>query len=511
MQRIPTKRSPTRGWARLGSRLAPALAPTLTLALGCGTATSTPGDTEAMDSGAASGTGDEDTTSTPDGTGADATGGAESASSGTTLTTADPDDGDSTGDPDAPPPIDPDAVYVSPQGDDATGDGSYDNPFATIGRGLTAIEPGGLLLVREGTYAEDIDDVPDGSRQFPTTIRAEVDGAAVLVGAGASSDPVVRLDGQYAGIEGFKFLTDSPRPLLALSGQNLHARRNAFGASGAVPVLLVGSDLLFEDNWIWGPAEKGIFAGSSSQCQSGTEPACAYAGIVIRRVVIRLDGVPGDFQGHNGIVLYGARDVSIENVIILDMLEREVLGNYDGGIRSRSGYQSINHRAVGTLVVNTPYRGFITDLMPLDNCVAWDVGAMNFHVEDREQSELSPVTFTTVGGSGMGIAHGATSSALEVPPGSAPSFITEAEAASQGATVVYRYETNEAGEAALTDVPLWPWPYEDRIKSDMRQGTGEDPHRGFAADGTGLYGGPITLTSYIWEYTGTACPPDICG
>ncbi len=32
----------------------------------------------------------------------------------------------------------------------------------------------------------------------------------------------------------------------------------------------------------------------------------------------------------------------------------------------------------------------------------------------------------------------------------------------------------------------------------------------FAANGSGFYGGPITLTSYIWEKLGTACPTHIC-
>ena len=41
-------------------------------------------------------------------------------------------------------------------------------------------------------------------------------------------------------------------------------------------------------------------------------------------------------------------------------------------------------------------------------------------------------------------------------------------------------------------------------------GGGVSGNRGFAADGNGLYGGPITLTSYIWEYLGNPCPADIC-
>ena len=58
---------------------------------------------------------------------------------------------------------------------------------------------------------------------------------------------------------------------------------------------------------------------------------------------------------------------------------------------------------------------------------------------------------------------------------------------------------------------LWPWPLEDWIKAEMK--TSEyttDADRGFCADGNGLYGGPITLTSYIWEYLGNACPEEIC-
>jgi len=32
----------------------------------------------------------------------------------------------------------------------------------------------------------------------------------------------------------------------------------------------------------------------------------------------------------------------------------------------------------------------------------------------------------------------------------------------------------------------------------------------YGEPGNGLYGGPITLTSYIWEYLGSACPATIC-
>lgn len=59
---------------------------------------------------------------------------------------------------------------------------------------------------------------------------------------------------------------------------------------------------------------------------------------------------------------------------------------------------------------------------------------------------------------------------------------------------------------------LWPFPNEAAIKADMAAyaGGGLSGPRGFAAPGTGLYGGPRTLTSYIWEYLGAPCPSDVC-
>ena len=74
----------------------------------------------------------------------------------------------------------------------------------------------------------------------------------------------------------------------------------------------------------------------------------------------------------------------------------------------------------------------------------------------------------------------------------------------------------ETGYNVDTGVSMWPFPNEDLIKSKMSaysftNATGTvNGARGFAAPGTGLYGGPLTLTSYIWEYLGNVCPEDIC-
>jgi hypothetical protein len=107
-------------------------------------------------------------------------------------------------------------------------------------------------------------------------------------------------------------------------------------------------------------------------------------------------------------------------------------------------------------------------------------------------------------------------------------YITRAEAGSPligaasdggniGATILYEIGEpgtlwGETGYNSVTSTPLWPFPNEAAIKTDMASYKGPGPAgaRGFAAPGVGLYGGPITLTSYIWEYLGYACPASVC-
>lgn len=86
----------------------------------------------------------------------------------------------------------------------------------------------------------------------------------------------------------------------------------------------------------------------------------------------------------------------------------------------------------------------------------------------------------------------------------------------RGATIQYRRGVSgtlfgESGWDTLTEEPLWPFPQEGAIQEAMSNWDGQnDPTRGLCADDIGLYGGPVTLTSYIWEYLGNTCPADIC-
>jgi hypothetical protein len=80
-----------------------------------------------------------------------------------------------------------------------------------------------------------------------------------------------------------------------------------------------------------------------------------------------------------------------------------------------------------------------------------------------------------------------------------------------GANVLYRYGSDgkrfgDTGYNTLTATPLWPWPNEDRIKREMCTST----TRGFCSTGQRLGNlGPVTLTTYIWEYLDNPIPSGI--
>lgn len=94
-----------------------------------------------------------------------------------------------------------------------------------------------------------------------------------------------------------------------------------------------------------------------------------------------------------------------------------------------------------------------------------------------------------------------------------------------GADVTTRYGVSgtrygEAGFDQKTATPLWPWPYEDSIKSVFAEANpapatatpnSNTPARGFAAAGNDAFAKPITLTRYIWQYLGNKIPPEIYG
>jgi len=98
-----------------------------------------------------------------------------------------------------------------------------------------------------------------------------------------------------------------------------------------------------------------------------------------------------------------------------------------------------------------------------------------------------------------------------------------ASGADIGPTILKKIGTSgtlygETGYNTTTAEDLWPWPYEDRIKTDMASypsnwpsGDLPDPVRGFCTNTANprTDTGVVTLTSYIWEYLGNEIPDTI--
>ena len=72
--------------------------------------------------------------------------------------------------------------FVSPEGSD-TNDGSKDRPLATISKGVSLLEPGSTLFLREGVYHEHVEiEGLKGKDNAPITIRPYEDEAVTLDG-----------------------------------------------------------------------------------------------------------------------------------------------------------------------------------------------------------------------------------------------------------------------------------------------------------------------------------------
>ena len=368
-------------------------------------------------------------------------------------------------------------------GSDSSSCTSKSAPCSTISGGVGKMAGGDTLVIGNGTYTQAISNAPSGSGSKYTIIKAENDGGVKLDGG---SD-LISFSGSYVSIEGLT-ITGSGY-VIRFPGSNNRLLRAGIGSkseSGDSSIVsLGGSYNLIEDCWIWGAGRGGIYVGGDH----GT----------MRRVVIRKDYHAAESEDV-AILLYHGTNATMDNVIAIDFNGASVSANYGDfrtGFRSREGYDALNHNFYGSIALNipSPYLGFVLSVGSCDNCVAWDVGSTGIKGAAESGYHINQSTASSISARSSSQSSNATSASTYLlrPSGSS------------GARVEYRYENGQ-----LTNIPLWPWPNENRIKRDFQTSPHQNPKRGFAADGNGLYGGPITLTSYIWEYLGNRCPSDIC-
>jgi hypothetical protein len=174
---------------------------------------------------------------------------------------------------------------------------------------------------------------------------------------------------------------------------------------------------------------------------------------------------------------YGASNLTSNNNIYYNIGEPFADGNWASSNHDYNSYWQVNNSRPSLNSHET------TSINPIWNASTNPTGALKYITRIEPGSNLA--------GAGLGGANiGATLQYMVGAPGTL---------------------FGETGYNTVQSTPMWPFPNETVIKAKMAAYTGPPSGaRGFAAAGTGLYGGPITLTSYIWEYLGNPCPTGIC-
>jgi hypothetical protein len=180
-------------------------------------------------------------------------------------------------------------------------------------------------------------------------------------------------------------------------------------------------------------------------------------------------------------------------------------GVYTGG---ETGVSRLPVRVRNTLLLNNKETfSSIQDFLPFTLRNLYFPAVMSFILKDKLVSVTHPTQALT---SDPGLKY------LVRIERNSPAYRSGEDGVSRGATILHRYGKSETlwgeeGWDTLTTEPLWPWPYEDQIRSDFREPNNPPPgayppqnetHRGFCAKDK-------TLTKYIWEYLGNPMPKSL--
>lgn len=436
-------------------------------------------------------------------------------------------------------------LYVSTTGNDATGNGSASSPWKTISFSVSKMVGGDTLVVKSGTYPASysggvtslsnfIPSPPSGTALRMTRVVAEKPMEVRIQSSTPLNyyDAQLKINGNYVLVDGFIFDmsgTNSPPHIAAVEGSFNKVTRSIFKRSGDIDKyggLLYngGNDNLFED--IAG-------SGACRYCFEQGGPTSSIQRNIWRRAVGRFD-YSNSQQPKATFATYGndnnlnVRDHLYQNVIALDGQNPGTLG----GPEEKYGAfytpkNTANVRLQGSIVLREGVGNagiFIQEFSSVNSAtdtVVWDLLNSNSYAPGLKAASGSSLTIggTIPAQATAGFNSPATSSLLK-PATKPTSLINNAP----GATIMRRYggtgtRWGDPGYDQLSNEDLWPWPFQDKIKAVFSEAnsvpSGSSPStnvtkRGFAADGNGLYGGPISLTSYIWEYLGTSCPKLVC-
>jgi parallel beta-helix repeat protein len=168
------------------------------------------------------------------------------------------------------------AIFVSPNGADASGAGTQAQPFRTISAALSIAQPGSVIRLAPGTYSAQTGEVFPLKLQPGIQIRGESDkGQGTLISGGGrfvsptfASQNIAMLAAHNTYISGVTISNPSPRGygLWVESSKNVAIANNTFASSTHDGIFLTGSAIAsITDNFFTKNRGSGVSAvGSSS-------------------------------------------------------------------------------------------------------------------------------------------------------------------------------------------------------------------------------------------------------
>ncbi len=458
--------------------------------------------------------------------------------------------------------------YVSPTGNNATGDGSSENPWQTPAFAITVMYGGDELLLKDGTYrgiSYQIKDPPSGAAQNYTVIKAENDFQAVLDtdwDAGSLIDITSR---QYIRIEGL-IIKNSTRAVDLNNCSYIKIRK--CGVKNGTRfnerygnVIAVGDDqsfsfshhILFEDVFVIGNMRYGILIAKAYNC-------------ILRRCVFRSAGNSSSPQEpRSNLSFYGeangyggAHDNIVQNCIFIDSNE----GLIDTGANNVHG--AYNNKYYGSIWLKTRelYLAEGNDGAggtgnEAHNCVMWDAsGGANYghaiSVNSGRNILVNQCTMGRADSYGINCWDGGSNKivknsyfidnlyhsggltlqtynsyiGIDTFPSSEgnnninPNLLyicmstdqgTGEAGIRRGATIGKKRGIDDTlygqtGCNDLTDDSLWPFPFEETIRALAIETDNINNTYSSNKETRGFAAEGTTLTKYIWEYLGNPMP-----
>jgi hypothetical protein len=229
--------------------------------------------------------------------------------------------------------------YVATSGNDAN-PGSSAQPFRTLQQAAGVVNPGDVVIVRNGVYTGGSTIVNlsrSGTASNWIVFRAETRGGAVIDGQNSSSTGGINIAGSYIRVQGFEVRGTSRYGIEAYGGRDVQVAQNhihdigkvcSSSSGGIVGINAYVSNLVIEQNLVH---DVGRYAAGENGCN----PSNTY------------------WQNHDHGIYNGEGDnVVIRNNVFYNLSRGWAIQRYNGSGIVTTGLAIVNNTFVGA----NPYR-----------------------------------------------------------------------------------------------------------------------------------------------------------